>query len=252
MTRAILEVRNVWKRYGKLAAVAGASFTVEEGSIVGLIGPNGAGKTTLLDIISGVTRPDEGRIIFYRDGEGIDLTGRPIPEITRLGVARAFQIPNVFDGLTVLDNMRAALFASHRIYYKATKSYKAYHRIDEEAHRLLRLVGLSGKEDAPAGGLSHGERKLLDIAIALASRPRLLLLDEPTAGLSAVEKNTVVDIVRRLNSEGITILVVEHDLDVVFGVSRKVVAMHEGRVIAEGSPSEVRENPQLRIAYFGE
>ncbi len=154
--------------------------------------------------------------------------------------------------MTVLGNMRAALFASHGIYYKASRSYTSYRTIDEEARKLLDLVGLNGKEDVMAGGLSHGERKLLDIAIALASKPRLLLLDEPTAGLSAVEKSVVVDIIGRLNKEGITILVVEHDLDVVFGVSRKVIAMHEGRVIAEGSPEEVRENPQLRIAYFGE
>ncbi|MCE4602873.1 MAG: ABC transporter ATP-binding protein [Desulfurococcales archaeon] len=250
--RPVLVVEDVRKYYGRVAAVDGVSLTVEEESVVGLIGPNGAGKTTLLDIISGVVKPDTGRVKLATEEGEIDLTGRPISYITRMGVSRAFQIPNVFSGLTVLDNLRTALVASRRLYTRSTRSYESLPGVDEEAHRLASLVGLGDRMEVPASSLSHGERKLLDIAMALTTKPRVLLLDEPTAGLSAVEKGRIVELIRDLRGRGIPMLVVEHDLDVVFSVSDRVVAMHEGKVLVEGRPEEVRSDPRLRVAYFGE
>lgn len=250
--KPVLVVEEVRKYYGRVTAVDGVSLTVEEGSVVGLIGPNGAGKTTLLDIISGVVKPDTGKVKLVTSQGEVDLTGRPISYITRMGVARAFQIPNVFSGLTVLDNLRTAIVASRKIYLNPARSYDALPGVDEEAARLIGLVGLEGREGVKASSLSHGERKLLDIAMALTIKPRVLLLDEPTAGLSAVEKGRIVELIRSLRSRGIPMLVVEHDLDVVFSVSDNVVAMHEGKVLVEGSPEKVRSDPRLRIAYFGE
>ncbi|MEB3774415.1 MAG: ABC transporter ATP-binding protein [Desulfurococcales archaeon] len=249
--RPVLIVEDVRKYYGKVTAVDGVSLTVEEGRVVGLIGPNGAGKTTLLDIISGIVKPDAGRVKLATPGGEIDLTGKPISYITRMGVSRAFQIPNVFNGLTVLDNLRTALIASRRLYSKSLKKYEDLPEIDEEAMRLASLVGLDERLDVTASSLSHGERKLLDIAMALTTKPRVLLLDEPTAGLSAVEKGRITRLIMDLKASGIPMLVVEHDLDVVFSVSDSVVAMHEGKVLARGSPEEVRRDPRLRIAYFG-
>ena len=250
--KPVLIVEDVRKYYGKVTAVDGVSLTVEEGSIVGLIGPNGAGKTTLLDIISGVVKPDTGSVRLVTPEGVVDLTGKPISYITRMGVSRAFQIPNTFNGLTVLDNLRTALIASRRLYSKPLRSYEDLPDVNDEARRLASLVGLEDRLDVVASSLSHGERKLLDIAMALTTRPRVLLLDEPTAGLSAVEKHRITGLIMSLKKNGIPMLVVEHDLDVVFSVSDKVVAMHEGKVLVAGSPEEVRGDPRLRIAYFGE
>jgi len=248
----MIEVKNLFKSYGDKGVLSDINLTIKHGDTLAIVGKSGAGKTTLLDIISGITKPDGGKVTLYTGDRRIDITGKPISKITMLGVARAFQIPNVFDGLTVMDNMRTALIAGRGLYRSIGRDYASLEDISREAYRILELVGLDDKGDVPAANLSHGERKLLDIAMALTIRPRILLLDEPTSGLSTVEKDIVVDLIRSLKRKGIPMLVVEHDLDVVFSIADRVIAMHEGKVLVEGRPSEVREDPRLKLAYFGE
>ncbi|MCE4599606.1 MAG: ABC transporter ATP-binding protein [Desulfurococcales archaeon] len=250
--KPVLIVENVRKYYGRVAAVDGVSLTVPEATTIGLIGPNGAGKTTLLDVISGITRPDSGSVKLAVEGGVVEITGKPISVITMLGVARAFQIPNVFDGLSVIDNIRTAIIASKRLYKSISRNYDSLTEVDEDAKGILELVGLYEKKDVKASNLSHGERKLLDIAIALVARPRVLLLDEPTSGLSALEKGRITSIIESLKKERIPMLIVEHDLDVVFSVSDRVIAMHEGKILVEGDPESVKADQRLRYAYFGE
>jgi branched-chain amino acid transport system ATP-binding protein len=243
----MLEVRDLRKAFDGFQAVAGVSFTVARGRVHAIIGPNGAGKTTLFNLITGHLRPDAGRVVF----QGREITGLPPHEICRLGMGRSFQRTNIFPRLTVFQNVQAA-FISHR-----GRGLDLWRRVDrlyrEETEAVLASVGLLDKAGEVSAFLSHGNQKQLELAIALASEPQLLLLDEPTAGMSAAETRGSIALVSRITRErGLTLLFTEHDMAVVFSIAEVITVLHQGRVIAEGAPSEVRQDPEVRRVYLGE
>jgi len=245
----ILEARQVQKNFGRMAAVNKFSVALREGELVTVIGPNGAGKTTLINLLSGKLKPNGGRVHF----RGRDITGLPPYRIARLGMARTFQITNLFPDLTVYENIRVPVLAR----FKKTTSWLTFdsrHQdVNQETERLLQIVRLTDKAGEEAGTLSHGEQRLLEVGVALAAKPVLLLLDEPTGGMAPDETEAMVSFVRELAAdEGITILMVEHDMNVVFAISDRIVVMHQGMLLSEGLPDEIRADPKVREAYLGE
>ncbi len=240
------EIKHLEKAFGALMAVRGVSLVVEEGQLVSVIGPNGAGKTTLFNLITGVISPDRGDI-FFKERE---ITGMPPHKLCRLGLTRSFQITNIFQGLTVLENIRLASQGRSGGFYFLS-SISRLVRPTEEAERILNLLGLWDIRDEIAGNLSHGDQRYLEMGIALAGRPKMLLLDEPTAGMTPMETRATIEMVKRLKGE-ITILLIEHDIDLVFALSDRIVVMNYGSVLAEGLPDEVKANQEAQKAYFGE
>jgi branched-chain amino acid transport system ATP-binding protein len=243
----MLEVRGVTKSFAGFRAVGGVSLTVAAGSISSIIGPNGAGKTTLFNLITGHVPPDAGRVVF----KGRDVTGIAPHDLCRLGMGRSFQRTNIFPRLTVFQNIQAA-FVSHR-----GRGWNLLtpveHLYREETEALLEAVGLGGKAGEVSGFLSHGNQKQLELGIALALEPELLLLDEPTAGMSATETRDSIALIDRLTRErNLTLLFTEHDMEVVFSISQHITVLHQGRVIAMGSPDEVRRDPDVRRVYLGD
>jgi branched-chain amino acid transport system ATP-binding protein len=243
----MLEVIGVCKDFGGLRAVNNVSFQVEEGELSSIIGPNGAGKTTLFHVISGYYRADRGKVLFM----GEDITNMPAWAICRKGLCRSFQIVDIFPRLSVFRNVQIAVMARQG----KTKSWfsSSNNMARDEVERLICEVGLKGQEDSISGSLSSGDQKRLEIAIALASHPKLLLLDEPTAGMSPVERSSTVELIQRLAKDrGLTTLFTEHDMDVVFGISDKIRVMHMGKIVAEGNPAEIRGNELVQKVYLGE
>jgi branched-chain amino acid transport system ATP-binding protein len=243
----ILSVRELSVRFGALTAVNRVSFDAQRGHITSVIGPNGAGKSTLFNLISGAFRPSAGRVVF----DGHDLTGAPPYRLLAAGLARSFQITNLFFELPVRENLRlAAQFLQHGrgLLRPVAASREANARVDE----LVAQFGLAPKADELAGHLSHGEQRRLEIAVALAARPKLLLLDEPTQGMSHADTQETEALIRQLADEQLSILLVEHDVDVVMNLSDHVVVMHQGAKLAEGAPAAVRADPAVQAAYFGE
>ena len=243
----MLEVRDVRKAFAGFQAVGGVTLVVPPRSICATIGPNGAGKTTFFNLITGHLRPDSGTVLL----KGRDITGRPPHEICRLGVARSFQRTNIFPRLTVFQNVQAAFLAHHR------HALNLYSRVDrfyrEETAAILTSIGLVEKAQEVSGFLSHGGQKQLELGIALASEPELLLLDEPTAGMSATETHETIALIERITRDrGLTLLFTEHDMEVVFAIAQKITVLHQGHVIAEGSPAEVRADPAVKRVYLGE
>lgn len=242
----IFEIKKITKSFGALMAVAGVSLEVEKGSVVSIIGPNGAGKTTLFNLITGVHPPDEGRI-FFQDQ---DITGLKADQLCRRGLARSFQITNIFQGLTVFENIRlASQGRSGRM--RLFSSVERLGEYQEEARRILDLLGLWGYRDDLAGNLSHGDQRYLEIGIALAAHPTLLLLDEPTAGMTPSETTATIELINQLRQD-LTIILIEHDIELVFAVSDRIVVLHQGLILAQGLPDAVRSNPEVQAAYFGE
>jgi branched-chain amino acid transport system ATP-binding protein len=235
---ALLEVEGVEKRFGGVQALAGVSLTVEAGEVVGLIGPNGAGKTTLFHVVSGFVRADAGRLVL--DGTAIDRL-RPHARCRR-GLARTFQIVKPFPGLTVLENVRVGGLARTARFAEATA----------RAHAVLETVGLAARADVPARVLTLAERKRLELARALATGPRLLLLDEVMAGLNPAETDQVVQLCRRINATGVAILLIEHVMRAVMTLSHRVVVLSQGRVITTGPPAAVAADRRVIEAYLGE
>jgi branched-chain amino acid transport system ATP-binding protein len=243
----VLEVRDVRRAFDGFQAVAGVSLSVSRGQIAAIIGPNGAGKTTFFNLITGHLRPDAGAVFL----EGRDITGLPPHDVCRLGMGRSFQRTNIFPKLTVFQNVQAA-FISHRrrgldLFTPVDRLYR------EETEALLASLGLLERAGEMSGFLSHGAQKQLELGIALASEPRLLLLDEPTAGMSASETRETIRLISRIAGEReLTLLFTEHDMEVVFSIAEKITVLHQGQVIAEGTPAEVRNDPEVRRVYLGE
>lgn len=242
----MLQVEAITKSFEDFMAVNGATLTVGKGEIVAVIGPNGAGKTTLFNLITGALKRDKGRIIF----KGEDISELPPYQICKKGIARSYQIVNIFPRLTVFGNVQVAVLSHQK---RSSNLFRPAQNIAvEETRRILESVGLLDKERSIAGSLSHGDQKILEIAIALGNEPELLILDEPTAGMSPEETSATMELVRRLaQMRGLTILFCEHDMDIVFSVAQSIMVMHQGRTLVQGKPEEVRNNPFVQEAYLG-
>jgi branched-chain amino acid transport system ATP-binding protein len=245
---SLLETRRLTKHFGETRAVDGVDFSVREGEVLALIGSNGAGKTSLVNLISGLLRADSGQI-FLR---GLDVTPHSINERIRAGVARSFQLVNLFDHLTCLDNAALAIFSREGKTRKLLSLARRDTAVWREAADVLGQFGLDSKARMLAGGISQGERKLLDVAVACALRPRLLFLDEPTSGVSTREKAPIMDIITAIvRSRGITAVIIEHDMDIVFKYSDRIVVMHQGTILADGTPDEIRANATVTTTLIG-
>jgi len=244
----MLAIDNLKKHFGFVKAVDNVNLDITEGEIVSIIGTNGAGKTTLVNLISGYIKPDSGRILFFDK----DITHASPYVRIKLGVGRSFQLIQLFGGITVLDNVRIALFSKYGMIRKAFLPAERYSSITEEAIKILDNFNISDKKNLTPKGLSEGDLKILDIAIAFALKSKLLLLDEPTSGVATSDKFKVMDsIVSAIKREGISTLIIEHDMDIVSGYSDRVVVMHEGRIMAQGKPEEVMENKEVKATVFG-
>lgn len=244
----LLETKSLTKYFGDTHAVDRVNFSVAQGELLALIGSNGAGKTTLVNLISGLLRSDSGTILF----QGADVTAMSVHARIRAGIARSFQLVTVFDQLSTLDNVSLTIFAREGKTRRLLTLAKSDYAVREEAFGVLQQFGLDGKASVPAGELAQGERKLLDVAVAYALRPKLLFLDEPTSGVSTREKAPIMDIITAIVRSGkITAVIIEHDMDVVFRYSDRIVVMHEGGVLANGTPDEIRRNEQVTTTLLG-
>jgi len=243
----MLSVEKLKKSFDGFIAVNGVSFSLAKGQLCSIIGPNGAGKTTLFNLITGHLPADEGKLIF----KGIDITRLPPHRICRLGMGRSFQRTNIFPRLTVFQNIQAAVLVHRGESLNFFKPVEPF--FQEETRAILERVGLKDHAGKVSGSLSYGFQKQLELGIALASEPELLLLDEPTAGMSAQETHHTIGLIGRITREkGLTLLFTEHDMEVVFSISERIMVLHQGRLIAEGSPEEVRNNPDVKKVYLGE
>ena len=241
-----LVVSSLCKSFGAVRAVDGVSFSVSGGEFLALIGPNGAGKTTCFNTINGQLSPDAGTIRF----DGSDIAGLPPRDICRRGIARTFQIAATFGSMTVVENVQMALIAHARETYGLWRAARSYHR--SRALELLRQVGMHEAADRPCRELAYGDVKRVELAIALASDPRLLLMDEPTAGMAPRERNELIALVKALVVErGVSVLFTEHSMDVVFAFADRIVVMARGRLIANGDAKTIRADPLVRQVYFG-
>jgi branched-chain amino acid transport system ATP-binding protein len=244
---ALLETKDLSKSFGALSAVGGVSLAIEAGTLHSIIGPNGAGKTTLFNLLTGTMPPTSGRIVF----DGRDITGTPAHRVAHLGIARSFQRTNVFPAFSLFDNVWTAAFACGPSWRGlAWRRSDRYPEIASRAHAALADVGLADHAAKPVREVSHGEQRQLELAIALAAAPRVLLLDEPAAGLSPEETKRLVALVRSLKGR-YTIVLIEHKIDIIMSVSDRISVMHFGRLIAEGTPAQIQANPEVRQAYLG-
>jgi branched-chain amino acid transport system ATP-binding protein len=240
----LLESRGLAKVFGGLAAVNGVDFQVRRGELRSVIGPNGAGKTTFFNLLTGVLPPTRGQILF----KGRDITSLPAHAVSRLGLARSYQVTNIFGDLSVFENVRIA--AQSRVtHYRCWGSAERLTEVNQRAEEILRLLGLGAKRHVRGAELSHGEQRYLEIGIALATEPDFLLLDEPTAGMSPEETQRTAAFVRKLAGQ-VTIVLVEHDMEVVMGISDRITVLNYGKVLAEGTPAEIRDNADVRRVYL--
>jgi len=243
----MFRVENLKKVFGGLMAVNEVSFTLNQGEISSIIGPNGAGKTTLFNLLTGHLKPDSGGVYF----QDLEITGLSPSRICRAGIGRSFQKTNIFPRLTVFDNIQVALMSwrknTRNIFQNADRFFR------KEADEILVSLGLGDKKNRIAGLLAHGDQRLLEIGLTLGTYPELILLDEPTAGMSPEEsRNTMALIQQIVRAKKLTLLFIEHDMNIVFGISEKVRVMHVGSIIAEGSPQEIRANDQVQKIYLAE
>jgi branched-chain amino acid transport system ATP-binding protein len=243
----ILEVTGLEKHFGGVHVTCNVHFAMREGEQSAIIGPNGAGKSTFMNLLTGFHRPDSGKVVFA----GEEITGLPPHKVVRRGISRAFQVSSIFARMTVGENVRAAVQAQMRATFRLFASARGLGA--EETGRVLALCGLEGKRGLVAGELAQGDKKRLELAIALAGRPRLLLLDEPTAGMSIDEARSTMELVDRLNRElKLTVLFTEHDMGIVFNHARRLTLLHRGEIILEGTPEEVRADATAQKVYLGE
>ncbi|MBN1260338.1 MAG: ABC transporter ATP-binding protein [Anaerolineae bacterium] len=244
----ILEAQHLRKEFGGLVAVADVSAKIYARTLHSIIGPNGAGKTTLFNLLSGTLPPTRGQVIF----KGKDITHLPPHKMAHLGLGRSFQITNIFPNLTVLENIRLSAQAVGGDNFKLFHHYTRYHAYSEKAQRVIARVGLQGSELALARNLAHGQKRKLELGIMLASDPQVLLLDEPTAGMSSEQVPELLAILRQIMEEDDkTIVLVEHRMDMVMSISDFITVMHQGKVLAEGTPGEITANETVQKAYLG-
>nr|WP_028326046.1 ABC transporter ATP-binding protein [Desulfatirhabdium butyrativorans] len=244
----ILEVRNITRNFGKFQAIGGVSLRVPQGRLSALIGPNGAGKTTFYNVISGKYRPTTGTVHF----DGRDVTGLAPHRLVARGMLRSFQITNVFPELTVLENVLVPLVVHHRASFAFLKSLARRSDWVEEAESILDRVGLREMRHRVVSTLAYGDKRLIEIALVLARKPKLVLLDEPTAGMNPEETDRMIHLIRELaDQSGTTFFITEHDMKVVFSVAQQIYVLHQGTLLAEGAPDEIRSNDQVKQAYLG-
>jgi len=241
---AVIRTEALTIRFGGLTALRGVNFEVGRGEVRAIIGPNGAGKSTFFNCLTGVLRPSSGRILFH----GEDITGLSPDRISQKGIARSYQITNLLPNVTTLENVRIAA-QSRRHSWSMLRHHRAYADLIEKAEAVLESVGLRAKADELAANLSHGEQRNLEIGIALATEPELLCLDEPTAGMSTSETHETMELVRRI-AKNLTILIVEHDMQVVMELAQRITVLHYGEVLAEGTPDEIQQNPRVLEVYL--
>ena len=244
----LLQTIDLKRYFGETRAVDNVNLTIEEGEFVSLVGPNGAGKTSLINVISALLQAESGKILF----QGQDITHASVTERVKAGIARSFQLVNVFDDLSAFDNVALAIFSREGKTMHLGSLAHLDQAVTDEADTILGQFGLASKRDGNARDLAQGERKLLDVALAYALKPKLLFLDEPTSGVSTRDKGQIMDTIASVvRAEGITAVTVEHDMDVVFKYSDRIVVMAQGAVLAQGTPDEIRGNEQVAMVLLG-
>ena len=243
----ILETKGLYHDFKGLEVLFDVNLQVREGERHAVIGPNGAGKTTLFNVITGTYRPSRGHVFF----KGRDTTGAPPYELTRIGMGRSFQITSTFNRLTAFQNIRLAVLSKRGIRFQMFRMVDGMEDITRETDEVLKRINLDRERDMPAGVLSYGKHRSLEISMALATDPDLVMLDEPTAGMSREETHHAVELIRRL-TKGKTLVIIEHDMDVVFSLADRITVLHYGQILAMGPPSEIKQNQAVKDAYLGE
>jgi branched-chain amino acid transport system ATP-binding protein len=247
VTENALEATGLKRSFGGVSAVAGIDLAVRRGELLSIIGPNGAGKTTLFNLLTGRVRPHQGRILF----EGRDVTRLSPHMRCRIGIGRTFQINNVFGNATIRENVRLSLLAHHRRTWNMFTSASTL--FNDEADENVRIVGLAAQADRLASEVSYGDRRRLELAIAMSCRPSLLLLDEPTCGMSLSERPPLISLIQQVRGRtGMTVVLIEHDMDIVFSTAERIAVMHRGQFIATGKPNEIARNSEVQQIYLGE
>jgi branched-chain amino acid transport system ATP-binding protein len=245
----LLRTEKLRKYFGVVSAADDIDLRIEEGVLTSIIGPNGAGKTTLINLLTGNILVDSGKIFFRNE----DITHLPIHKRVKKGICRSFQIMNIFPKLTVYENLQIPILSFLNQSLSFFKSVYQHQDANERVKKLLDEIGLMDKRELPAGTLSHGDQRLLEIALAMAPEPKLLFLDEPTAGMNPVERVRILENIRRLSRERqSTFVIVEHDMDIVFSLSDRIVVLHRGQILADGKPEGIKQNEDVRKVYLGE
>jgi len=243
----IMSVTDVTKRFGNLIAVDHVNLEIAPEGIMSIIGPNGAGKTTLFNILTGTVNPDEGRVFF----KGEDITGLPAYKIVEKGISRSFQVVSLFDEMSVFDNIRIGCQSFRHYKSRLFSSFERSQMVNEAALKIIERVGLVGMKNNLVKAISHGHRKMLDIAVSLTTEPELLLLDEPTSGLAGEDRAKMIKLIKEDLSKEMRVVIVEHNMDIVFNLSDQIMVLNQGKVLALGTPDEIGENAEVQKAYLG-
>ena len=243
---AILETVGISMKFGGLLANQNISCKIEEGLITSIIGPNGAGKTTFFNILTGFYKPTSGRILY----QGADITNWPIHKRVNAGIARSFQILNIFNEISPAENIRLAVQSRKKKGFSFFKPASSFLDINRETEEVLNRIGLMRVKDVPTKNLSYGDKRVLEIGIALASKPKVLLMDEPSSGVPLSETERIKEFIKGISNE-LTVVVIEHDMDIVLTISDTIIVLHQGEIIAQGPPDEIKANPQVQEAYLG-